>query len=154
MSLTEQNKLELLTCGATELTCPTATWDVKIFPRAAIMSLTASSSFTQSSTPARSTELACGAYVLAIAQLENEYAALSSAPSNKIHLYDRASLRPAASFDAHSTAGTSLRSVDNINGTSRRVLLSSGKDATVKVWDARTPTPALTSASRQTMKET
>ena len=109
----------------------------KSFREAAIMSLTASSSFTQSSTPARSTELAGGAYVLAIAQLENEYAVLSSAPSNKIHLYDRASLRPAASFDAHSTAATSLQSFDNINGTSRRVLLSSGRDVTVKVWDAR-----------------
>ncbi|KZV71383.1 WD40 repeat-like protein [Peniophora sp. CONT] len=108
------------------------------------MSLAASSSFSQSSNPERSAELAGGSYVLAIAALENEYAVLSSAPSNKIHLYDRASLRPAASFDAHAAAGTSLRSVDNIHGTSRRVLLSSGKDATVKVWDARTPTPALT----------
>lgn len=111
------------------------------------MSLTASSSFSQSSNPARSAELDGGVYVLAIAALENEYAVLSSAPSNKIHLYDRASLRPSASFDAHSTAGTSLRSVENVHGTSHRVLLSSGKDATVKVWDARTPTPALTSAS-------
>ncbi|VDC06271.1 unnamed protein product [Peniophora sp. CBMAI 1063] len=107
------------------------------------MSLIASTSFTQFSSPARSAELAGGAYVLSIAALDNEYAVLSSAPSNQIHLYDRASLRPSASFDAHTTAGTSLRSAENIHGTSRRVLLSSGKDATVKVWDARTPTPAL-----------
>lgn len=109
------------------------------------MSLAQSASFTNISTPLKSTRLPSDAYVLSLAALPSRYAASASAPSNKIHLFDTHSLRAVQSLSGHEGGTTSLRAVDAIIGTNQRSLVSSGKNGTVKVWDDRAGSVAIQS---------
>ncbi|KAI0031688.1 WD40 repeat-like protein [Vararia minispora EC-137] len=107
------------------------------------MSLSPSPAFELSAKPTRSASLTGDSYVLSIAALPDVYGVLASAPSNKIHLFDRGSLRPTTTLEGHSAGATQLRAADSALGASRRVLVSSGKDCTVKVWDGRSDSPVM-----------
>ncbi|KAI0316131.1 WD40 repeat-like protein [Amylostereum chailletii] len=107
------------------------------------MSLLQSVHLSESSAPRYASKLPSEAYVLSLAVLPAHYAALSSAPTNKIHLLDRATLQNASALDGHPGGTTSLRAVDGIGGTNQHVLVSSGKDGVVKIWDGRTNAPGL-----------
>ncbi|KAI0269312.1 WD40 repeat-like protein [Gloeopeniophorella convolvens] len=107
------------------------------------MSLSSSSTLAEYSTPTTSSKLPADAYVLAIASCGVQYAASASAPSNKIHLFDRTSLRLTRSLDGHRGGTTSLRAVDALIGVTQRMLVSSGKDGIVRVWDDRTGAAAI-----------
>ena len=111
------------------------------------MSLRPSAHLVESSSPRLSSKLPAEAYVLSLASLQNCYAALASSPTNKIHLFDAASLRNISSLDGHPGGTTFLRAVDGVGGTNRRVLMSSGKDGVVNIWDGRTNTPSAQSTS-------
>ncbi|KAI0698608.1 WD40 repeat-like protein [Cytidiella melzeri] len=107
------------------------------------MSLVDSANFTSTSRTIRTETLPSGAYVLSLASLPSLYAASSSAPTNAVHLFDMTNLRAVSTLPGHQDAVTSLRSVSNISGTSREVLVSSGKDGLIKVWDERSRSAAL-----------
>ncbi|KAA1466070.1 WD40 repeat-like protein [Dentipellis sp. KUC8613] len=108
------------------------------------MSLSEAPALQSSAAPLRSSSLAADAYVLAIASLPSYYAASASAPSNSIHYFDRSMLRNVHTVtNAHKDGITSLRAVDSVAGASGRVLVTSGKDGVVKVWDDRTRSAAV-----------
>ena len=109
------------------------------------MSLLQSATLTEQTGPLRPSSLPCDAYVLAIAAFGSHYAASASAPSHKIYLFDRASLRTSQSFEGHSGGTTSLRAIDSVAGINQRVIISSGRDGAVRVWDDRTGSAAIQS---------
>ena len=109
------------------------------------MSLLESATLVEQTTPLKSSRLPCDAYVLAIAAFGSFYAASASAPSHKIYLFDKTSLGTSHSFEGHIEGTTSLRGVDSVAGTNRRVIVSSGRDGVVRVWDDRTGTTAIES---------
>ena len=109
------------------------------------MSLLESPSFIEQTEPLKSSSLLCDAYVLAIATVGSHYAVSASAPSHKISLFDRTSLRTSRSFEGHVGGTTSLRAVDSLAGVNQRVIISSGKDGVVRVWDDRTSATAIES---------
>lgn len=109
------------------------------------MSLLESPSFIEQTGPLKSSSLPCDAYVLAIAAVGSYYAVSASAPSHKIFLFDRSSLRTFRSFEGHEGGTTSLRAVDSLAGVNQRVIISSGKDGVVRVWDDRTSATAIES---------
>ena len=87
------------------------------------------------------------AYVVGLAELDGLYAAATSAPANHIHALDRSRLHKVWSAVAHTHGGTSpLRTVGAFPGRAGPTLISSGLDGTVKVWDERTGSAALTCA--------
>jgi WD repeat-containing protein 89 len=100
---------------------------------------------SEQATPFRSSSLPCNAYVLAIAAFGSHYAASASAPSHMIYLFDKTSLRMSQSFEGHQGGTTYLRAVDSVAGTNKRVIISSGKDGIVRVWDDRTNAAAIES---------
>ncbi|TFY80413.1 hypothetical protein EWM64_g3602 [Hericium alpestre] len=102
------------------------------------MSLSPSPSLTNTSAPIKSARLVSDAYVLALASLPSYYAASASAPSNSIYFFDRSTFRNVRTVKAHNDGITSLRAVDSIAGATGRVVVSSGKDGIIKVWDDRT----------------
>jgi WD40 repeat protein len=110
------------------------------------MSLLESDSLSEQTTPLRSSSLPGDAYVLAIASFGSYYAASASAPSHRIFLFDKASLRTSQSFEGHQGGTTSLRAVDSVAGINKRGIISSGRDGVVRVWDVRTSAPAIESA--------
>ena len=73
-------------------------------------------------------------YVLGIQILPDGYAASFSSPSNCIALVDKTSLKQISSWNAHDG--------NNITGLKAfqdgRLLVSSGKDGVVNIWDPRT----------------
>ncbi|KAJ7762833.1 WD40-repeat-containing domain protein [Mycena maculata] len=97
-----------------------------------------SPSFSSISAPIKSTSLSSQAYVLSIAPLSTHYAASASAPSNTIDLFDKITFVGAQTLPGHEEGTTSLRCVDKIANISRPVLVSSGMDGSIKVWDERT----------------
>jgi WD40 repeat protein len=109
------------------------------------MSLLESATLVEQTTPLGSSRLPCDAYVLAIATVGSYYAASASAPSHRIYLFDQASLRTTLSLEGHQGGTASLRAIDSIAGTNRRVIVSSGKDGVVRVWDDRSGTTAIES---------
>ena len=109
------------------------------------MFLLESATLVEQTTPLRSSNLPCDAYLLAIAASGSYYAASASAPSHRIYLFDKASLRTSHSFEGHQGGTTSLRGVDSVAGTNRRVVVSSGRDGVVRVWDDRTGATAIES---------
>ena len=119
------------------------------------MSLLESPSFIEQTGPLKTSSLPCDAYVLAIAAVGSYYAVSASAPSHKIYLFDQSSLRSSRSFEGHAGGTTSLRAVDSLAGTNQRVLISSGKDGVVRVWDDRTNATAIesTCCARNAVKE-
>ncbi|KAI0092445.1 WD40 repeat-like protein [Irpex rosettiformis] len=118
------------------------------------MSLVESATFTSTSKAIRTVSLPSGAYVLSLASLPSLYAASSSAPTNGVHLFDKTNLRAVATLPGHDDTVTCMRVVSNIAGSSRETLITSGKDAFIKVWDERAGSPAfqmsaLSSGSRR-----
>jgi WD40 repeat protein len=109
------------------------------------MLLLESATLSEQRTPLRSSSLPCNAYVLAIAALGPYYAASASAPSHRIFLFDKTSLRASQSFEGHQGGTTSLRAVDSVAGTNKRVIISSGNDGIVRVWDDRMGAAAIES---------
>ncbi|KAI0637917.1 WD40 repeat-like protein [Trametes polyzona] len=107
------------------------------------MSLVDAPAYKASSSPIRSTALPGGAYVLSIASLPSYYAASASAPSNAIHVFDKARLQNVQTLPGHESSITTLRSVPNVANAVAHALLSSGKDGAVKVWDERSGSVAL-----------
>src|SRR5882762_377571 len=109
------------------------------------LSLLESPTLIEQTGPLKTSRLPCDAYVLAIATAGSYYAASASAPSHKIYLFDRSSLRTSRSFEGHPGGTTSLRAVDSLAGVNQRVIISSGKDGVVRVWDDRTSAAAIES---------
>ncbi|KIY71827.1 WD40 repeat-like protein [Cylindrobasidium torrendii FP15055 ss-10] len=99
--------------------------------------IAASSHFTTSLRPSKSSWISNEAYVIAIASLPDHYAAAASAPSNALEIYDKQSLQRIQSLAGHDVSVSSLKTVDNIAGFARQSLVSSGHDGSVKVWDDR-----------------
>ena len=109
------------------------------------MLLLESATLSEQTDPLRSSSLPCDAYVLAIASFGTYYAASASAPSQRIYLFDKTSLNTSLSFEGHQGGTTSLRGVDSVAGTNKRVIISSGNDGIVRVWDDRTGATAIES---------
>jgi WD repeat-containing protein 89 len=109
------------------------------------LALMESATLAEQTGPLKTSRLPCDAYVLAIAALGSHYAASASMPSNRIYLFDRTSLLTSQSFEGHQGGTTSLRAIDAVAGINRRVVLSSGKDGAVRVWDDRTGSAAIQS---------
>lgn len=109
------------------------------------MSLVDSPELTSYSTPIKTVSLPSEAYVLSLASLSSYYAASSSAPTNGIHLFDKSNLRPVAQLAGHDDAVTGLRRVPTVAGLSAEVLVSSGKDGVIRVWDERSGVAGLQS---------
>ncbi|THH33633.1 hypothetical protein EUX98_g496 [Antrodiella citrinella] len=108
------------------------------------MSLIDSPSLSITSVPVRSTSLPSQAYVLAIALLPSHYAVSSSAPSNSIHLFDKADFRKLNDWIAHDDAITSMKSNPVPVGNIGDSLLTCSRDGTVRFWDERSGSqPAL-----------
>ncbi|KAI0254218.1 WD40 repeat-like protein [Lactifluus subvellereus] len=107
------------------------------------MTLLESATLTEQTVPLRPSSLPCDAYVLAIAAFGSHYAASASAPSHKIYLFDRTSLQMSQPFEGHPGGTTSLRGIDSVAGVNQRVIVSSGKDGVVRVWDDRTGSAAI-----------
>jgi len=114
---------------------------------AGMSSLLESDTLSEQTTPLRSSTLPCDAYVLAIAAFGSYYAASASAPSHRIFLFDKASLQMSQSFEGHQGGTTSFRAVDSVAAVNKRVIISSGRDGVVRVWDDRTCATAIESAS-------
>ncbi|KDQ28880.1 hypothetical protein PLEOSDRAFT_1011799, partial [Pleurotus ostreatus PC15] len=93
--------------------------------------------------PINSTSLSSEAYVLALANLPSSYAAAASAPSNRIDIYDKESLRGIQTLAGHEVAVTSLSTVDLFVGSNQPCLISSGKDGLVSIWDQRSGAPSV-----------
>lgn len=114
------------------------------------------------SSPLKSTSISTistgEAYVLGLTSLNGSYAAMSSgsqpdpspssAPASRkagagdattcpIHIYANQTLQKILSLPGHEIASTSMRSVNSIAGLNGPILVSSGKDGSIKVWDER-----------------
>ncbi|KAI9512719.1 WD40-repeat-containing domain protein [Russula earlei] len=98
---------------------------------------------SEQTAPFKSSSLPCDAYVLTIAAFGSYYAASASAPSHRVFLFDKTSLRTSQSFYGHHGGTTSLRAVDSVAGVNKRVIISSGNDGMVRVWDDRTGAAAI-----------
>ncbi|EJD00973.1 WD40 repeat-like protein [Fomitiporia mediterranea MF3/22] len=99
--------------------------------------LVLSSSFTSSSRPLSTFSLPDQSYVLSIAALPAHYAAAASAPANSIHLLDKADPRNIVRvLTGHAEGITHMRAVGLLH-SAHNVLLSCGRDGTVKSWDER-----------------
>jgi len=113
-----------------------------------------SATLSEQTAPLRSSSLPCDAYVLAIASFGTYYAASASAPSDRIYLFDKSSLKTSQSFEGHQGGTTSLRGVDSVAGTNSRAIISSGHDGIVRVWDDRTGATAIKSTWHPTYQGT
>ena len=111
------------------------------------LTLIESSTLAELTVPLQTLRLPCNAYVLAIAAFGPHYAASASTPSNKIYLFDRTTLQMSRSFEGHQGGTTSLRGIDSVAGINKGVIISSGKDGVVRVWDDRTGSAAIESTS-------
>ncbi|OCH95967.1 WD40 repeat-like protein [Obba rivulosa] len=107
------------------------------------MSLLDAPSFKNVSRPLNSTALPSEAYALSIASLSSCYAVSASAPNNAIYLYDRANLRNITTLRGHEVSITHMRAVPAFVGSAGPILISCGKDGTVKAWDERTASVGL-----------
>ncbi|KAF8624583.1 hypothetical protein AX15_005804 [Amanita polypyramis BW_CC] len=101
-------------------------------------SISLSPYFSTSSEPSRSSNSSSQAYVLSIVSLPTQYAASASAPSNKIDIFDKSTLKNIQILSGHEVATTALRAISRIGESSNVSLVSSGKDGNVFVWDDRT----------------
>ncbi|KAJ4495767.1 WD40-repeat-containing domain protein [Lentinula edodes] len=118
--------------------------------------LLASPNLATASSALRSTTISTIAsgetYVLSLANFDGKYAAMSSGSSlnsstrnagnNKnttcpIYLYSKQTLQREQTLPGHEISSTFMRSVVSMAGLGRPVLVSSGKDGSVKVWDER-----------------
>ncbi|KIJ70375.1 hypothetical protein HYDPIDRAFT_65519, partial [Hydnomerulius pinastri MD-312] len=102
------------------------------------MSLLRSPSLKTIEHPLHQTVLPGESYVLSLTALGDYYAASASSPTNQIHIFDKSTLQTARILQGHDNATTYLRTIHALGGSNREMLLSSGKDGYVKVWDERT----------------
>ena len=110
-------------------------------------SLALSLSFSKISRAALSTTLSDQSYVLSLASLPSYIAASASAPSNAIHILDKANIKTVVQTLPGHTKGTEcIRIVKNFF-YGRDVLLSCGKDGDAIAWDERTGGVGLKSKS-------
>jgi WD40 repeat protein len=113
--------------------------NVATFEQLSTISLTPSPSLHAVKAPQYSISSSSKDYILHLSALGTTYAAAFSSPSNSISLLEKTSLQLVASFKAHTDAITCLRSSFSLAGSAgKSILLSSGKDGLVKVWDDRT----------------
>ena len=101
-------------------------------------SLSLSPTFTKSPRVIIQTSLPSQSYVLSLASLPSYIAASASAPSNAIHLLDKADLKSVVqTLPGHTNGTTCMRAVKNFC-EKQDVLVSCGKDGRVVAWDERT----------------
>ncbi|KAJ4490235.1 WD40-repeat-containing domain protein [Lentinula aciculospora] len=124
--------------------------------------LLASPNLSTTSSPLRNntiSTIATGqAYILSLANLDGKYAAMSSGSSSSssskntginenstcpIYLYSKYTLQREQTLPGHEISSTFMRSVNSIAGLGRPVLVSSGKDGSVRVWDERSGSPGI-----------
>ncbi|CAE6457248.1 unnamed protein product [Rhizoctonia solani] len=89
------------------------------------------------SRPTASTQAPSMPYVLHSACLNQSFAASFSSPQNNIMLFDKNTLAAIRTLSGHTDGITSMKSVDVLAGTTRRGLISSGKDGRIRIWDER-----------------
>ncbi|PPQ83653.1 hypothetical protein CVT25_006259 [Psilocybe cyanescens] len=93
---------------------------------------------TEEFSPSRTTTSSTtSGYILGITSLSSFYAASASAPFNVIDIVDKTTLRGVQTLPGHENGTTSLHTVQNMAGSAKECLISSGKDGSVKVWDER-----------------
>lgn len=129
-----------------------------------MQNLIASPHLKTTTSPLKSTSISTistgESYVLGLASLNGNYAAMSSgsqsdsssssAPSGSkkktvngdistcpIHIYAKQTLQKIQSLPGHEVASTFMRSVNSIAGLNGPTLVSSGKDGSVRAWDER-----------------
>lgn len=88
-------------------------------------------------------------YIPALATLPgtNTFAAILSSISGaqSLSIFDASTAQTTKTFTEHTNAITGLRSVEKLGGNyGQRLLLSSSRDGTVKVWDARVQSSSAT----------
>ncbi|KAF7982287.1 hypothetical protein HWV62_28948 [Athelia sp. TMB] len=101
------------------------------------MSLLESSALRTTPAPLAATRLPSQEYALALAATLDAYAVAASSPTNALYLIDKSTLKNVSTLPGHAGAITGLRAVDSIGGAEGGVLVSSGRDGAVKVWDTR-----------------
>ncbi|KAJ1308906.1 hypothetical protein OPQ81_004591 [Rhizoctonia solani] len=87
--------------------------------------------------PIASTQAPSMPYVLHSACLNQSFAASFSSPQNNIMLFDKNTLAAIRTLSGHTDGITSMKSVDVLAGTTRRGLISSGRDGRIRIWDER-----------------
>jgi WD repeat-containing protein 89 len=87
-----------------------------------------------------------GSYVLALASLPAHYAALYSAPSNAINIFDKITLQQVLLLPGHTQPNTSLKAVSNFGPQPTNAILTSGRDGCIKLWDGTSTTPSFQSS--------
>ncbi|KAL0572763.1 hypothetical protein V5O48_009195 [Marasmius crinis-equi] len=103
--------------------------------------LVESSQVREISRPRRQIRLASDTYIQSLASLPAGYAASTSSPSSDvIQLFDKSTLTPLQQFEGHQDGSTFLRAVQNVGlgQGGGKILVSSGKDGSIRVWDERT----------------
>ncbi|KAI5124881.1 hypothetical protein M0805_007311 [Coniferiporia weirii] len=100
--------------------------------------LAVSSSFASSNRTLSSTLLPENSYVLSIAASQSHYAAAASAPSDAIHLFDKSDCKTVVSTLPGHDGGINYMCTADVFQGARQVLLTCGKDGSVKAWDERT----------------
>ena len=101
------------------------------------MSLLPSSSLKVIKETLHKTSLPAESYVLSLTSIAGQYAASASSPSNQIRLFDKATLQCTGVLKGHEHATTQLCTAHHLGTSTREMLLSSGKDGCVIVWDER-----------------
>ncbi|KAH8113298.1 WD40 repeat-like protein [Phellopilus nigrolimitatus] len=102
--------------------------------------LAVSPSFVNNTRTLSSTSLPDKSYLLSIAPLQSHYAAAASAPSNVIHLFDKSDCKTVVrALPGHDGGTSNIRTATSFQGA-REMLLSCGKDGSVKAWDERSGT--------------
>lgn len=115
--------------------------DVSSFDEPSLITLSTSSAISISRTPRAAFEsISKDSYVLNLACLRSSYATSLSSPANAISLLDKKTLRLVATMAyAHADVITSIKTPSYLSThLGKDVLLSSGKDGLLKVWDTRT----------------
>ncbi|KAF8311148.1 WD40 repeat-like protein [Clavulina sp. PMI_390] len=114
--------------------------DVASFDEPSKIALKTSNSLSIARAPALAFEsVVPDSYVLNLAVLRSSYAASFSSPSNSISLLDKKRLRIVGTMKyAHADTITSIKSPSYLSThLGKDVLISSGKDGLLKVWDTR-----------------
>lgn len=120
---------------------PRPAMDVSSFDKPSLITLSTSTSLSISRAPRASfASISKDSYVLNLACLRSSYAASFSSPANSISLLDKKTQRLVATMThAHADVITSIKTPSYLSThLGKDVLISSGKDGLLKVWDTRT----------------